>query len=206
MSAWYGDSSSPLRVLYLVDKNKAFFLDTDNGVGFGFVEPQSAVPAGGFSNASLSGTFPAATAAPSISPNLNGCGLATLDGSGSFTEAMRVSTVSGLFLDQTTSGTYSVAANGRGTVTNINITTPSISISIVGISIAVAFLLASRKRRRDTFRPAFAMFCLTVLIATTPAACPQPGRPVFYVISPTKAVMIHEAIFDRTPVITIIEQ
>src|SRR5438309_7966351 len=98
VSAWYGNSSSPLRVFYLVDKNKAYFLDTDNGVGFGFVEPQSAAPAGGFSNASLSGTFPAATAAPSVSPNLHGSRLATLDGSGSFIEVMRVTTVSGLLV------------------------------------------------------------------------------------------------------------
>jgi len=61
ISGWYGNNASPLRLLYLVDKNKAFFLDTSAGVGIGFVEPQAPGP---FSNASLSGTLPAATAAP----------------------------------------------------------------------------------------------------------------------------------------------
>lgn len=206
ISGWYGDSSSPLRILYLVDNNKAFFLDTDNRAGFGFVEPQSAAPAGGFSNASLSGTFSAATASPSVGPDPNGCGLATLDGSGSFTQIASFSTTSGLLIDQTTTGTYSIAANGRGTVRNITITTAGISTWMLAIAVAITILLGWRKPRRNSSRPAFALMCFTVLIVTTLASCTFVNQLVFYTISPTKAVMIHEGAFDRTPVITIIEQ
>jgi hypothetical protein len=40
------------------------------------------------------------------------------------------------------------------------------------------------------------------------AGCPLPhsNEFVFYMISPTKAVMIHEASFDAKPGITILEQ
>jgi hypothetical protein len=209
ISGWYGDSSSPQRILYLVDKNKAFFLDTDAGVGFGFLEPQSAAPIGGFSNASLSGTFSASTASPSVSLDSNGCGLATLDGSGSFTQIANLSSTSGAFVDQTTTGTYSVAANGRGTVTGLTVTSAGIGGSILGMIVAVTLLLACRKSRLNTSRPGLAMFCFTVLLATTPTSCPTPhpiNQLVFYTISPTKAVMIHEGSFDVTPVITVIER
>ncbi len=75
-------------------------------------------------------------------------------------------------------------------------------------AVALKSLLVRRKPRPNTSRPAFAMFCLTVLIATTPAACPHPrtNELVFYVISPTKAVVIHESKVDQTPVVTIIEK
>ena len=203
ISGWYANSNSPLRVLYLVDKNKAFFLDTSAGVGFGFIEPQAAGP---FSNASLSGTLPAATAAPSVNPDPDVCGLATLDASGSFTEIASASVVSGLFVDQTTSGKYSIAANGRGLVTNITITTAGIGGAMLGIFAMSLPLFARRKLLRRRFR-AFAVLCLTTVIATTLAGCPVPANQlVFYVVSPTKVVMIHESSVDHTPVVTIIEK
>ena len=203
ISGWYGNSASPLRVLYLVDNNNAFFLDTDAGVGFGFVEPQALGP---FSNASLSGTLPAATTAPSVSSDPNVCGLATLDASGRFTEIASASDVSGLFVDQTTSGMYSIAANGRGVVPNVTITTAGISASMFAIVVMLFPLFACRKPLRKTSWPAVAMLCLAALIAMTLEACVFPSQLVFYVISPTKAVMIHESRIDHTPVVTIIEK
>jgi hypothetical protein len=203
ISGWYGNSGSPLRVLYLVDKNDAFFLDTDAGVGFGFVEPQAPGP---FSNASLFGTLPAATTAPSVSSDPNVCGLATLDASGRFTEIASASDVSGLFVDQTTSGMYSITANGRGVVSNVTITAAGISASMFGIVVILFPRFACRKPLRKTSGPTFAMLCLAALIAMTLEACTFPSQLVFYVISPTKAVMIHESRIDRTPVVTIIEK
>ena len=116
------------------------------------------------------------------------------------------STVSGLFVDQTTSGTYSIGANGRGLVSNITVTFASISTSMLGIFAIGLPLFARRKPLRKRFR-AFAILCLTALIATTLAGCPEvPNRLVFYVISPTKVVVIHESQLDHTPVVTIIEK
>jgi hypothetical protein len=204
IGGWFADSHSPLRILYLVDQNKAFLLDTGGAVGFGFVEPQAPGP---FSNASLSGTLSAATAAPSVSPDPNVCGLATLDSSGGFTEIASASVASGLFVDQTTSGMYSIAANGRGTISNITITTAGIGTTMLGIFAIGLPLFARRNPLRKRFRD-FAMICLTVLMVATLAGCPlpHPDRLFFYVISPTKAVMIHESSFDKTPVVTIIEK
>jgi hypothetical protein len=207
ISGWYGDGTNPLRILYLVDKNKAFFLDASAGVGFGFVEPQSAAPPSGFSNASLSGNFSAATASPSVSPNPNGCGLASLDGSGNFTQITNLSSTSGLSVDQGTTGAYSIATNGRGTVTRLAVVSAGLGGPILGAFVVITLLLSCRKMRRNTSRPGFATFCFTILLATTPASCPQfTNQLVFYEISPTKVVMFHEATFDSAPVMTIIEK
>jgi len=202
---WYGDSTSPLRILYLIDKNKAFFLDASAGVGFGFVEPQSAAPASGFSNASLSGNFLAATASVSVSPNPGGCGLASLDGSGNFIQIADLSSTSGLSVDQSTIEPIRLT-NGRGTVTSLAVVSAGFGGPILGIFIAVTLLLSCRKMRRNTSRPGFATFCFTILLAATPASCPHfTNQLVFYEISPRKAVMFHESTFDKAPVITIIE-
>jgi hypothetical protein len=52
-----------------------------------------------------------------------------------------------------------------------------------------------------------ALFGVAVLIAPTLAGCPRvTNQFVFYMISPTKAVMIHEATSDTAPGLTILEQ
>jgi len=211
ISGWYGDISSPLRILYLVDKNKAFFLENGSGAGFGFVEAQSAPPSGGFSNGSFSGTLSAATAAPSVSGNLGGVGLVALDGTGEFSESTNLSSVSGLLVDQTTSGTYSIDANGRGTVAIVTVITAGFSSSMFALAVAAAIWLGRKRPRRNTCRPGTPIFCFAIWIATTPAGCPK--RPpkftnqlVFYLISPQKAVLVHQQSFTATPEITIIEK
>jgi hypothetical protein len=208
ISVWYGDPTSSLRILYLIDKNKGFFLDTSSGVGFGFVEPQSTPPAGGFSNASLSGSFTYATAAPSVPTNPNGCGLATLDGAGNFTQTLNVSTTTDLFVDQVTSGTYTVETNGRGTVSSLVVTLTVVNASMLGMFGAVFSLLVWKKPRKQMSRHGYAAFCLVLLTFSMPAACPRFGvnKLQFYTISPTRAVMIHVATADSAPAITIIEK
>ena len=207
IGSWYGNSTIPPRILYLVDRNKAFFLDASAGVGFGFVEPQSPAPSGGFSNASFSGTFSAATASPSVNPNPNGCGVTTLDTTGNFTQIANFSSTSGLSVDQSTTGAYSIATNGRGTVTSLSVVTAEFGGPIVGMLFTVGAFFSRKRWRRKSSRPGFAAFCITMLLATTPAGCPTfTNKMVFYVISPTKAVLFHEGSFDQAPAITIIEQ
>jgi hypothetical protein len=205
ISGWYGDSSSPERILYLLDKNKAFFLDTDATAGLGFVEPQS-VPAGGFSTASFTGIFSIATAAPVVSPDPNACGTGTLDASGTYSQVSDFSVTSGDVIDQTTTGNYSIAANGRGAVTNVQITASTVRGSILGMFVVAAFIFGSRKPRAR-LGPAYAMMCFTILLATTPASCSFQSQLVFYAVSPTKAILMPESqIFSPTPVISFIEQ
>jgi Putative Ig domain len=201
VSGWYGMSSSPLRILYLLDKNKAFFLDTDAAVGLGFVEPQSP-PSGGFSK-SFFGTFSLATAAPAVSLDANGCGFATLDASGSYNQVADLSSISSRVIDESTSGNYSVATNGRGTVTNIRAV--DASMIVLGLLVLMAPVLGSRKPRSKSLSAA--LMCLTILFATIAAGCTFTNQLVFYAISPTKAVMIHQSqILDPAPVISIIER
>jgi hypothetical protein len=202
VGGWYGMSSSPLRILYLLDKNKAFFLDTEATVGLGFVEPQSP-PSAGFSNGSFSGTFSVATAAPAVSLDANGCGFATLDVSGSYNQVADLSSVSSRVIDESTSGNYSVATNGRGTITNIRIT--AASMRVLGLLVLLALPLGSRKPRSKSI-PA-ALMCFAIFFATIAAGCTFTNQLVFYAISPTKAVMIHQSqILDPAPVISIIER
>jgi hypothetical protein len=194
-------------ILYLINKNQAFLLDT-SAAGFGFVEPQAAAPTGGFVNSSFSGTFAAGTIAPSVTANVNATGLATLDGSGNFSESAAASTVSGLFVNQTTTGKYSVSTSARGTVTSLVITTAGVGGSLVTVLFLLWLLLGCLISRRSPSRWTLALFGVAVLIAPMLAGCPLPhsNEFVFYMISPTKAVMIHEASFDAKPGITILEQ
>lgn len=202
--------ANPAWVLYLVNKNQAFLLDTSGSygsAGFGFVEPQAATPTGGFATSSLSGTFSAGTIAPSISANVNATGLITLDGAGNFSESAALSNTSGLFVNDKTTGTYSVSANGRGTVTGLVISIAGMGGSLISLLLLLSLLLGQLFSRRSPSRRTVAFFCITVLIAPMLAGCPGPRNQfVFYIISPTKAIMMHQASSDTAPGITIIEQ
>jgi hypothetical protein len=203
------DLISAAKVLYLVDKNRAFFLDTGTSVGLGFVEPQAAAPSGGFANSLFSGTFSAATITPSFGAIANATGLATPDGKGNFSETASLSVTSGLVVKQTTTGTYSVTGNGRGTVTSLVITTAGIRGSLISLLLFLSLLLGRLFSRRNPSRWTLAAFDVAILIAPLLAGCPRPqptNEFVFYIISPTKAVMMHEASSDPTPGITILEQ
>lgn len=209
ISGWYGDTSLPPRIMYLLEKNTAFFLDTSAGVGFGFVELQSPAPSGGFSNGSFAGTFSAATVQPSVAANSNAAGLATLDGAGNLSESANLSTQSGLLVDQGTSGSYSIDPSGRGVATGITVTTASFGSSLLALTVLAAMWLGRRKSRRNASRVGFATCFLAIWIATTPAGCPPlktTNQLVFYVISTQKAVLIHQQSFTAAPEITLVER
>jgi len=207
INGWHGQSDAPTQVVYLVAKNKAFFLDIPHA-GLGFVEPQAAAASGSFSNGSLTGTLSAATLSPTASGCVNATGVVTLDGVGSFTETTSASTTSGLFVDQSTSGTYSIATVGRGTVTSLSVTSAGFSVSAIMFAILIALLAGEKRGWRHTSRPTSAAFCCLVLLATTPESCgPQiTNQLVVYMISPDKVVMIHEQSTSHAPEITIIER
>lgn len=212
---YYGNSNSPLRVLYLVDLNKGFFLDTGGDVGFGFLEPQSAAPSGGFTNASLTGTFAVNTTAPTAAPNPNASGLGTLDGTSAFTETVDFSATSGVDVGGIITGTYSIMMNGRGTVTNLFTTAMITPWPVIILIAAAALLLAYAKlqvhARRPVLRRAFAAMGLAFVIAGSARTAfirrpPPPPRLVFYMISPAKFVLIDQNVKDANPVVTIFEQ
>lgn len=214
ISGWDGTASSPTQgILYLVDKNKAFLLGYNgNATEFGFVEPQAAAPVGGFTTASFSGTFSANTIAPSVGNSAGASGVATTDGKGNFSETASVSTTSGLFVDQAITGTYGISGNGRGTVTSLVITTAGVRGSLVALLLLLLLLLGRLMSRRNPWRLALGAFLLLVFFAVLFAPTgrsmrrpPPPNRIVFYMISPTKAVMVHEA-SNTPPGITILEQ
>jgi hypothetical protein len=201
-------------ILYLVDKNQAFLLDTSNAVGFGFVETQAAAPSGGFTNSSFSGTFSYNTIAPSISPNLNASGVATLDGTGNFSESMSISATSGLSVNQTSTGSYTINGNGRGTVTSLVMTTAGVRGSLGALLLLPCLLLGrllSRQKPRVSVLTAFLLlFFLAFLFAPAGSSMRRPpqnvNQLVFYMISPGKAIIVHEGLSDAAPGITIIEQ
>lgn len=200
--------SSPTWILYLVNKDQGFLLDMSANVGFGTVEPQAAAPTGGFASSSLSGTFSAGTVAPSVTTNVNAAGLATLDGAGNFSESATLSNTSGLFVNDKTTGTDSVSANGRGTVTRLTISIAGIGGSVISLVLFLSLLLGCLMSRRKPSWGTLVFFSIVVLIAPMLAGCPLPSTNqfVFYIVSPTKAVMMHQALSDATPGITIIER
>jgi hypothetical protein len=101
-------------VLYLVSQNEAFIIGTDPNVTFGFMESQS----GTFTDSSLSGTYAGGSLPPLVANAVSEVDAATADGAGNLTFVTdSSSTGSGISQNASSSGTYSVATNGRGTVT-----------------------------------------------------------------------------------------
>jgi len=194
-------------ILYLVDINKGFLFDPGGTMGLGFVESQAAAPAGGFTNASLSGTFTAGTIAPTVTAVTNESGFATLDGISKFQTNEDVSTTAGLIVNELSSGSYTIGTNGRGLVTSIIISLAGFTPWMVLVCLAVWLFFAYRERHFSKLRPRFAAYCMIAWVAVVPEACPRP-RPneiVFYLISPTKAVTIHLATADTVPPVAIFE-
>jgi hypothetical protein len=106
-------------VLYLVNQNEAFILGTDAAVTFGYMKGQTP-PSGGFSAASLSGTYAGGTVAPVLSSIVNQLDIATADGKGNFPSVTTDQTTSvGPVQGKSSTATYSFTSitNGRGTIT-----------------------------------------------------------------------------------------
>jgi hypothetical protein len=105
-------------VFYLVSQNKGFVISTNNNVGFGFVENQSAGP---FSSSSISGTYAGGSITPVDSNVSDEVDEFVVPSAGNFNNTSDNSSGGGLTSNKMQSGTYSVAANGRttGTVTGM---------------------------------------------------------------------------------------
>lgn len=106
-------SSDP--VLYLAGPNQAFVIGTDANVTFGFMELQTG---SSFTNSSLSGTYGGASVFPLTSGAINQLDVATADGVANLSFVTDSdNTGAGIDQNAASSGTYSVAGNGRGTIT-----------------------------------------------------------------------------------------
>jgi hypothetical protein len=207
LTNWRADTTSPARFLYLVDANKAFYLDTGTAVGFGFIEPQAAAPTGGFVNASLSGAFLSSTVSPTVIAIPNASAQGTLDGKTNFSETADISSSTGLIVGQTTTGMYTIAANGRGTVTSLTTSGIVGVILLAMLSLILAVVCAPKWRHQPSLRPTFAFFVLLAVVLAGVAGCvfPKPEL-VFYEISPAKFVLIDQSKSDTTPTLAIFEQ
>jgi hypothetical protein len=108
-----GTLSTP--VFYMASTNRAFWINTTTDASFGLLEPQCGRP---FTDTSLHAPYASGTVvltARTLSP---ATGELVLDGSGNISATTDTSTFQvGSFLDVTLGGTYSVASNGRGTIT-----------------------------------------------------------------------------------------
>src|SRR5215475_3683622 len=145
VTSWGPSASEPTRYLYLVDTNKAFYLDSSPVVGFGFIEPQATSPAGGFTSASLSGTYLSGTTFPTTGSLPTASAQGSLDGISSFSETVDLSTTGGLIVGQVTTGGYNIASNGRGTVTSLT-TSASLVIPLIVLSLGIAALCVPKWR------------------------------------------------------------
>lgn len=108
-------------VLYLVAANQAFLIGADSntgvpdsGVSFGFLQGQSGNP---FSDASLSGTYAGGSLAP-VTPLVNNqAGIAVVGSNDVLTLTTDISNTTGLSQNQISQLGYSVASDGRVTLT-----------------------------------------------------------------------------------------
>lgn len=147
-------------MFYMVSPNKAFLLEgtvatPGSEVTAGTFEGQSGGP---FSDSSLSGAFAGGTFAPGAIAVTDETGEFTADGAGNLAGTADQSSASGLLPDNAVTGTYSVAGNGRTTVT----------VTSTGGGTAVLYFLSPTK---------------VVGISESPGALPSlPGpNPVLFV-------------------------
>jgi Putative Ig domain len=101
-------------VLYLINTNQAFIVGTDPAVTFGYMTPQ----AGPFTTASLSGTYAGGTMTPIGLSGINQLDvlIATPSASPPLTYTTDASSTSGLSQNQSSTQSYSLLSNGRGTI------------------------------------------------------------------------------------------
>ena len=94
-------------------------------------------------------------------------------------------------------------------MTSLVITTAGIGGSLISLLLFLSLLLGRLFPRRHPSRRALAVFGVAVLITPLLAGCPRPqptNQFVFYMVSSSKALMMHEASSGVTPGITILEQ
>jgi hypothetical protein len=215
-----GTGSNP--ILYLVDTNKAFFLDTGGSVGFGFLEPQSR-------GLSISGKYFFGAAPPAVTGSTVSSGVA----SHTFRRTASVSTRNAISRGVTPSALRVDAA-----------TTASAAAwrwSLLALCTVLGALVACSGRR--VFRNARVCILagIALLVILGPAGCPSflnvtqdssssggtltvagtassqltsgsNGRTttsnsgVIYIISPNKFVLIDESTTDMAPTVQIFER
>jgi len=104
-------------VLYTITNNKGFLLDMSGSDALsGFLEPQITGNTGVFSPATLQGAFITGTTATSVTGASTLSGVFTCDGSSSISGTEDETTPSGNTSNQALAATYTVASNGRGTM------------------------------------------------------------------------------------------
>jgi len=126
-------------VIYLIDSNSAFLVDTSNSVSFGFIEKQTGGP---FSNASLSGPVFFGGDAPNTGTSFSS-GTATFDGVGGITGTSDSSGANGLKKD-----TFSPTSNG-GTYSFSITSTPQgkgfVGMNSNGTPMSIAYVISGSK-------------------------------------------------------------
>jgi hypothetical protein len=99
---------------FLISQNKGFMVSVGENPDFYWWEPQTGGP---FSNASLAGSYAGGTLAPLDYVNAgNEVGTGAADGAGNLVVNIDKSGSDGLSQNLNAAGTYSIAANGRGTM------------------------------------------------------------------------------------------
>jgi hypothetical protein len=102
------------KTVYLEDVNKGFVLDASGTViDIGSFQPQAAGP---FNLASIAGTYEEICDAPGAVDFQNCIGFITLDGSGNWNMTLDTNDTIQFARTKVRNGTYTVAANGRGTL------------------------------------------------------------------------------------------
>ena len=207
INGWPADTTNLARVLYLVDKNQGFFLDVGPGVGTGFVEAQTGIPSGGFALTSFSGTFLAGTIGAAVNGSAHASGTINADGAGNFSEVASLSGTGGLVVNETTTGTYELDSSGRGNVTSLQVAAANVGSSILALVMMAWLIFATRKSQKQNPKSMMALFCFAIWLLQTPHACRKVNinKLVFYLVSPTKAVLMPEQSNSTTTQITIVE-
>jgi hypothetical protein len=100
-------------VIYLVSQNQGFIIGSDPGVIFGFMESQSPP----FTVASFSGSYAGGSVVPITAGISDQVDVASANGAQTVSFVTAINSASGLNPNQISSGTYTLASDGRGVQT-----------------------------------------------------------------------------------------
>jgi len=211
-----GAGSQP--ILYLVDTNKAFFLDTGGSVGLGFLEPQSGGP---FSSSFIKGKYAFGVAPPAVSASTvsSGAAFAFVHSGGA---AQSTSTLSASGVTTALAAAWYrprlalfavllvlvASSRRRGSRIGHALVSSAALLAVLGLagcvfSLTLKVTLDSSSSSGTLTSAGTGSSNLTV--SSNGRTTTTNGR-VIYIISPSKFVLIDESTGDTAPTVSIFEQ
>jgi hypothetical protein len=198
-----GTGSQP--ILYVVDTNKAFFLDTGGSVGLGFLEPQSGGP---FSSLSIRGQYFFGVEPPAVTASTVSCGAALALRTIAATTALTAAwywpplTLFAVLL------VLVASSRRRGSRICYALAGSTALLAVLGLAgcVSVLTLKVTQDSSSSSGTLTSAVPGRSNLTVSSNGRTTTTNSGVIYIISPNKFVLLDTSVNDAAPTVQIFEQ